>query len=92
MICKASKVGATVFLEKIPTYLSVPLSVEEINKGDDYEIVFTSDQSNRERIERIFKKENIPVSEIGLINKGSEVDIITSEGDFLKASSGYQHF
>ena len=91
-ICKASKVGATVFLEKIPTYLSVPLSVEEINKGDDYEIVFTTDQSNRERIERIFKKENTPVSEIGLINKGSEVDIITSEGDFLKASSGYQHF
>ena len=91
-ICKASKVGARVFLEKIPTYLSAPLSVEEINKGDDYEIVFTSDQSNRERIERIFKKENTPVSEIGLINKGSEVDIITSEGDFLKASSGYQHF
>ena len=91
-ICKASKVGARVFLEKIPTYLSMDLSVQEINKGDDYEIVFTSDKSNRERIERVFKKENIPLSEIGLINNGSEVDIITPEGDFLKASSGYQHF
>ena len=65
----------------------MPLSIQEINRGDDYEIVFTSDKSNRERIEKIFKKENIPVSEIGLINKGSEVDIITPEGDFQKASS-----
>jgi thiamine-monophosphate kinase len=91
-ICKASKVGAVIFLEKIPTYLSMPLSVEEINRGDDYEILFTSDKSNRKKIERLAKEVNVPIYEIGLINKGDKVSIFTQKGEFLKAPSGYQHF
>ena len=91
-ICTASKVGANVYLEKIPTFLSKSLSSEEMNKGDDYEILFTSDKTNKEKIEGISKLEKIPICEIGLIIKGYEVQIITPEGDFLKASSGFQHF
>ena len=91
-ICKASKVGANIFLEQIPTFLSKSLSINEINRGDDYEILFTSDKTNQEAIDRISKEENIPICEIGLIEKGDEVQIVTPEGDFLKASSGYQHF
>ena len=91
-ICTASKVGANVYLEKIPTFLSKSLSSEEMNKGDDYEILFTSDKTNKEKIEGISKQEKIPICEIGLIIKGYEVQIITPEGDFLKASSGFQHF
>ena len=91
-ICTASKVGANVYLEKIPTFLSKSLSSEEMNKGDDYEILFTSGKTNQERIKRISEQEKIPICEIGLIIKGDEVQIITPEGDFLKASSGFQHF
>jgi len=91
-ICTASKVGANVFLEKIPTFLSKSLSLDEMNRGDDYEILFTSGKTNQERIKRISEQEKIPICEIGLIIKGDEVQIITPEGDFLKASSGFQHF
>ena len=91
-ICTASKVGANVYLEKIPTFLSKSLSSEEMNKGDDYEILFTSDKTNKEKIEGISKQEKVPICEIGLIIKGYEVQIITPEGGFLKASSGFQHF
>ena len=91
-ICTASKVGANVYLEKVPTFLSKSLSLEEMNKGDDYEILFTSDKTNKEKIEGISKQEKIPICEIGLITKGYEMQIITPEGDFLKASLGFQHF
>ena len=91
-ICKASKVGAVICLEKIPTFLSNSLTIDEINRGDDYEILFTSHKSKREKIKRIAKEENIPICEIGSINEGDEVDIFSPDGVFLKASSGYQHF
>ena len=91
-ICTASKVGANLYLEKVPTFLSKSLSLEEMNKGDDYEILFTSDKTNKEIIEEISKQEKVPIYEIGLIIKGDEVQIINQEGDFLKASSGFQHF
>lgn len=91
-ICKASKVGAVICLKKIPTFLSNSLTIDEINRGDDYEILFTSDKSKREKIKRIAKEENIPICEIGSINEGDEVDIFSPDGVFLKASSGYQHF
>lgn len=91
-ICKASKVGAVICLEKIPTFLSNSLTIDEINRGDDYEILFTSDKSKREKIKRIAEEENIPICEIGSINEGDEVDIFSPDGVFLKASSGYQHF
>ena len=48
-ICKASKVGAVICLEKIPTFLSNSLTIDEINRGDDYEILFTSDKSKSRR-------------------------------------------
>jgi len=91
-ICTASKVGANVFLEKIPTFLSKSLSLDEMNRGDDYEILFTSGKTNQETIKRISKQEKIPICQIGLIIEGDEVQIITPEGGFLKASSGFQHF
>jgi len=91
-ICTASKVGANVFLEKVPTFLSKSLSINEMNRGDDYEILFTSDKVNQEKINEISKEEKIPICDLGKIIKGDEVQIITPEGDFLKTSSGFQHF
>ena len=91
-ICRASKVGANLYLERVPTFLSKSLSLEEMNKGDDYEILFTSDKTNKEKIEEISKQEKVPIYEIGLIIKGDEVQIVNQDGDFLIASSGFQHF
>jgi len=63
-----------------------------MNRGHDYEILFTSEETNRKKIQEISKQEKVPISEIGKIIKGDEVQIITPEGGSLKASSGYQHF
>jgi len=91
-ICKASKVGAVIIFEKIPTFSSNSLPLDKINRGDDYEMLFTSDKSNREKIERLAKEVNVPIYEIGLITKGDKVSIFTQKGKCLNTSSGYQHF
>ncbi|GIT61125.1 MAG: hypothetical protein Ct9H300mP20_09520 [Gammaproteobacteria bacterium] len=78
----ASKVGANVYLEKIPTFLSKSLSSEEMNKGDDYEILFTSDKTNKEKIEGISKQEKIPICEIGLIKKGMKCRLLPQKEIF----------
>jgi len=91
-LCKESKVGAEIFLKKIPTFLSKALSVEEINRGDDYEILFTSAESNKGKINDIAREENLSICEVGLIKKGSKVAIISAEGKLVETPSGYQHF
>jgi thiamine-monophosphate kinase len=91
-LCKESKVGAEIFLKKIPTFLSKALSVEEINRGDDYEILFTSAESNKGKINDIAREENLSICEVGLIKKGSKVEIISAEGKLVETPSGYQHF
>ncbi len=92
LICKASRVGAMVELKKVPTFLNQTFSVQEVNRGDDYEILFTSNKINKEKIHKISKEENIPITEIGKVSKGNELEIKTREGDLVKSSSGYQHF
>lgn len=91
-ICRESKVGAEILLEKIPTFLSKDLSVGEINHGDDYEILFTSTESNRQKISDISKKEDVSISEVGVIKEGSGVQVFSQDGKLIKVPSGYQHF
>ena len=91
-ICKESQVGAEIFLEKIPTFLSKSLSVEEINRGDDYEILFTAPELNKGKINVIAKQEKLSICEVGFIKEGSGVEIISAEGKLIKTPSGYQHF
>ena len=40
-----------------------------MNKGDDYEILFTSNKINQEKIEIISEEEKISICEIGQIKK-----------------------
>ena len=68
------------------------LSLKDFNRGDDYEILFTSSPLNKNKIIKISKDEDIIISEIGVIEKGNEVEIISSKGNSLEVSSGYQHF
>ena len=91
-LCQESQVGAEILLKKIPTFLSKPLSVEEINKGDDYELLFTTSKSNEGKINHISKVENLSICEVGFIKEGSRVEIISAEGKLIKTPPGYQHF
>ena len=64
-----------------------------ISKGDDYQILFTSDPKNRSRIFSLSKKLNVKISKIGLIKKGKKIIFIHNMSK-LKLSAnklGYIH-
>ena len=76
-LCKASNCGAIVDLNSVPLspqskYLvkKNKLIVKNIfSNGDDYQILFTSNQKNRITIKRLSKKIGLKVTKIGTITK-----------------------
>ena len=91
-ICEESNLGSEILLDSIPTQLSRPLSGDEINQGDDYEICFCSSKSNLEEIETISKELKIPIVNIGKMTEGSSVKVINGDGLEVEIKSGFKHF
>ena len=91
-ICRASNLGCKILLENIPTKLSRPLTANEINQGDDYEICFSADESNLEEISSISKELGIKITAIGRMTEGNLVKVINKEGLEVKIKSGFEHF
>jgi thiamine monophosphate kinase len=79
-------------LDNIPTKLSRPLTANEINQGDDYEICFSADESNLEEISSISKELGIKITAIGRMTEGNLVKVINKEGLEVKIKSGFEHF
>ena len=91
-ICSESNLGCEVLLDNIPTKLSRPLTVNEINQGDDYEICFSADESNLEKISSISKELGIKITAIGRMTEGNLVKVVNKEGLEVKIKSGFEHF
>ena len=91
-ICRASNLGCEILLDNIPTKLSRPLTANEINQGDDYEICFSADESNLEEISSISKELGIKITDIGRMTEGNLVKVINKEGLEVKIKSGFEHF
>jgi len=91
-ICSESNLGCEILLDNIPTKLSRPLTVNEINQGDDYEICFSADESNLEEISSISKELGIEITTIGRMTEGSLVKVINKKGSVVKIKSGFEHF
>jgi len=91
-ICRASNLGCEILLDNIPTKLSRPLTANEINQGDDYEICFSADESNLEEISSISKELGIKITAIGRMTEGNLVKVINKEGLEVKIKSGFEHF
>ena len=91
LICISSEVGADVYLEKIPTPVS-DKTIEIINSGDDYELCFTADKSNLDKILIIGKELNIPITQIGTTNSSRELVLYNESNEKIDFNSGYQHF
>ena len=96
----ASGKGALVELTDIP--LSKPVAAERKKTGDwftvlgggeDYELVFTVPEPEWERIQDIGYELGVPVSNIGVVNAGDELNL-TREGASVSLPSqlGYDHF
>ena len=91
LICISSEVGADVYLEKIPTPVS-DKTIEIVNSGDDYELCFTADKSNLDKILTIGKELNIPITQIGTTNSSRELVLYNESNEKIDFNSGYQHF
>lgn len=91
-ICRASNLGCEILLDNIPTKLSRPLTANEINQGDDYEICFSADESNLEEISSISKELGIKITAIGRMTEGNLVKVVNKEGLEVKIKSGFEHF
>ena len=91
-ICRESNLGCEILLDNIPTKLSGPLTANEINQGDDYEICFSADESNLEEISSISKELGVKITTIGRMTEGSLVKVINKKGLVVKIKSGFEHF
>lgn len=91
LICISSEVGADVYLEKIPTPVS-DKTIEIVNSGDDYELCFTADKSNLDKILTVGKELNIPITQIGTTNSSRKLVLYNESNEKIDFNSGYQHF
>ena len=94
-ILKASDVGATIDVLKLPIKESVTEYLKNTNDwslplcgGDDYELCFTANKSNRDQIRLLSENLKTKVTKIGEINSSKELKINGYDGH----SSSYQHF
>ncbi len=100
-ICKASKVGATVRREKLPLSPSTEAALRENSSfadlvwsgGDDYEILFTSSQSNRQQIEQLSSEVAVPITRIGTVEQNDGIRLVDHGGNLVQVNNvGFQHF
>ena len=91
-ICTMSNKGAKVNLEKVPHPFGKSFDYSLLNKGDDYEICFTSPIDNRKEILEISKEEGVKITEIGKINNSNELKLFNKRKEVVIDLEGYQHF
>ena len=100
-LCAESGVGAHVSADAVP--LSDParraLDRSEaaigdlLTGGDDYELLFCAPPSARDDIEALGHRLDLPLTRIGLMERGQGVTVVDADGRPLPiARAGYQHF
>jgi len=101
-LCESSNCGAKIYLQDVPLSINSKKLVKQkklnilniFSRGDDYQILFTSNIKNRSKIIDISKKKNTKITKIGIIKKKRGIFI---ENNFKKVTlkkekMGYTHF
>ncbi|WP_417461793.1 thiamine-phosphate kinase [Kordiimonas sp.] len=100
-ITAASGVGADVNLAEIPRsptvreLLALAPELESCiySGGDDYELVFTADQSKQDDIESLCASLGVPLAAIGCVTEKAGVRLVDQNGKLVHTGrSGFQHF
>jgi thiamine-monophosphate kinase len=97
-LCKASKLSAKIFLDKIPLSeknLSQKRKLELLSGGDDYELIFTVDVKNEKKILQLAEKIDLKLTCIGSFVKSTKPDLILLDNNNKKITLkklGYEHF
>ena len=97
-ICKASKVNAKVFMDRIPIHPLLKANFTEYKKlalygGEDYELLFTA---NKEIIQRLKRVLDCPITVIGdIVKEGlpTQVVLLDNKGRIAPCEgNGWDHF
>lgn len=99
-ICETSRVGARVFLERIPTSVQIKAYLQQggdwgtvVAAGDDYELCITVPPEKEPLLEEIKSNLDCDLVQVGEIIAGSGITCVQSDGSTLtNPGSGYQHF
>jgi thiamine-monophosphate kinase len=98
-ILERSKVGAVVDYERIPrdpAFRKIANAELEaqcvLSGGDDYELLFTAQASERARIEALSNELGLALSRIGAITPGSTLTILDKSRKPMPYKGGYDHF
>ena len=95
-ILEASNVGATILLSDIPINPWIKknqLFDLALSGGDDYQLLFTAPERNRDKILFLNKTPSIKLTRIGKINKEKNLKIIDQNGKLYKTNKkGFDHF
>ena len=62
--------------------------------GDDYEIAFTFNSEYLDKVDKIGREANIPITVIGTVEKGHGVSVLSESGGVFNhyALQGFDHF
>ncbi len=106
-ICRSSKLDADLYLDQIPISDSAKKILKNNDKinildlisgGDDYELIFSANSKNREKIFSLAKKLKINISEIGVfhksLKKNFEINLFKEKNNLSKIKIkkfGYEH-
>lgn len=101
-ICRESKVGARIDLQKLPIAPSVYYwerkrnrdpRIVALNGGEDYHLLFTVNKKFREMFLRRMESSGLLFYEIGQILEASKgITAVDEEGKIYPLTHGYQHF
>ena len=100
-ILEASRVGASIHEKRLPiSAAAASLLGEEsslrsllLNGGDDYELCFTINASQKTKLVALAAQLNLDLTCIGEIKNGTGLDFVDSNGAVFKLeTAGYNHF
>lgn len=99
-ILQESKLGATIYFEKIPLSNEFKLNVIDnelaiplvLSGGDDYQLCFTVAAEKQSAFEKIVKEKNITVACIGDIELTEGLRCLVDNVEIDIQEAGYQHF
>lgn len=99
-ICKASKVGATVWQSQLPlspAYRALAGSDDikhALSGGEDYELLFCARRQNRSRIENLPARAGVNITRIGTcVSRARGIKVLDNSGKQISLrSQGHDHF
>ncbi len=94
--------GARIYADKLPLsseYKSIASDYAEdffelaLSGGEDYELLFTAPENNKDNVSEIASSVGTDVTEIGIVTAGPAIEIVDSNGKEIKLKRrGFVHF